>query len=45
MNAPIEEVNSDKSHLSPGALNLRKFENWIKVRDAAVAADRKLSHK
>ncbi len=35
MNTPIEAVGSANSRLSPGALNLQKFENWIKDRDAA----------
>ena len=35
MKTPIEEVASANSRLSPGALNLQKFENWIKDRDAA----------
>lgn len=30
-----EDVISANSRLSPGALNLQKFENWIKDRDAA----------
>lgn len=35
MKTPIEEVALANSRLSPGALNLQKFENWIKDRDAA----------
>jgi cell division protein FtsB len=35
MKTPIQDVGSDNGRLSPGAINLQKFENWIKDRDAA----------
>lgn len=35
MKTPIEEVGSANARHSPGAINLQKFENWIKDRDAA----------
>jgi hypothetical protein len=35
MKSAIEETGCANSRLSPGALNLQKFENWIKDRDTA----------
>jgi hypothetical protein len=32
---PMEDVGLATGRLSPGALNLQKFESWIKDRDAA----------